>query len=71
MHEAKEFWIKSKCTEIENNLMRHNSNEAYRVVNDLTTERKGKVSTLHDKKGNFLTECDAIMSRWTEYCTEA
>ena len=38
MQEAKK-WIKSTCSEIENNLMRINSIKAYRVGKDLTTER--------------------------------
>ena len=37
--------------------MRHNSKYAYIVVKDLTAE-KGKVSTIQDKKGNYLTEED-------------
>ena len=36
--------------------MRHNSKEAYRVIKDLTTESKGKVSTIQYKKSNCLTE---------------
>ena len=67
--EANGFWMKSKCFETEKNLMRPNNKEAYRVVKNLTTERKGKVSTIQDQKGNCLIEKDAIMSRWIEYCT--
>ena len=37
-----------------NNIMRHNSKEAYRIIKDLTTEGKGKVSTTQDKKGNYI-----------------
>ena len=59
MQEANEFWIKSKCSEIETNSRRHNSKEAYGVANDLTTERKGKVNTIQDKKGNCIIEEDA------------
>ena len=67
MQETKEFSIKSKCSEIENDLMRHNSKEAYRVV---ITERKEKVNIIHGKKWNCLIEEDVIMNRWTAYCTE-
>ena len=68
MKAAKEQWIDDKCTAIEDNLTRHNSKEAYKVVKDLTTDRKSKVSTIQDKRGNCLTEEDKIMKRWTEYC---
>ena len=70
MKAAKEQWIDDKCTAIEDNLTRHNSKEAYKVVKDLTTDRKSNVSTIQDKRGNCLTEEDKIMKRWTEYCTE-
>ena len=39
MQDAKEHWMTNKCSEIENNLMRHNSKEAYKVIKDLTAER--------------------------------
>ena len=42
--------------------MRHNNKEDCRVVNDLTTERKGKVSIIQNKKGNCLIEEDTLMS---------
>ena len=58
MKAAKEQWIDDKCTAIEDNLTRHNSKEAYKVVKDLTTDRKSKVSTIQDKRGNCLTEED-------------
>ena len=70
MKAAKEQWIDDKCTAIEDNLTKHNSKEAYKVVKYLTTDRKSKVSTIQDKRGNCLTEEDKIMKRWTEYCTE-
>ena len=44
MKAAKEQWIDDKCTAIEDNLTRHNSKEAYKVVKDLTTDRKRKKS---------------------------
>ena len=52
MQETKKLSIKNKCSEIENNIVRHNRKDAYNVVNDLTTEEKGKISTIQDKKGN-------------------
>ena len=61
MKAAKEQWIDDKCTAIEDNLTRHNSKEAYKVVKDLTTDRKSKVSTIQDKRGNCLTEEDKLM----------
>ena len=38
---------KNKCSEIENSLMRHYSEEAY----ELSTERKENVSTIQIRKG--------------------
>ena len=38
--------------DIEDNLTKHNSKEAYKVVKDLTTDRKSNGSTIQDKRGN-------------------
>ena len=71
MKKADESWIRKQCSEIEENLRKNNSKRAYQlVVNDLTTVKQGKVTTVQDRSGKCLTEERQILNRWTEYCPE-
>ena len=63
---AKETWIQGQCQEVEACL----SKKAYQLVKDLTTEKQGKSTTIKDKSGKCLTEENAILNRWTEYCSD-
>ena len=56
MKKAKENWIGVRCSEIEENLRKNNSEGAYQLVKDLTTVKKGKASTLQDCSGKYLTK---------------
>ena len=67
---AKEDWIGAQCEEIESCLNKNNSNRAYQLVKDLTSEKQGRPSTIQDKSGKCLTEEKEILSRLTEYCSE-
>ena len=69
MKKAKEDWIGAQCEEIET-CLNDNSNRAYQLVKDLTSEKQGRSSTIQDKSGKCLTEEKEILSRWTEYCSE-
>ena len=48
----------------------NNSNRAYQVEKDLTSEKKGRSSTIQGRSGKFVTEEQEILSRWTVYCSE-
>ena len=37
---------------------------------DLTTVKQGKVTTIQDCSGKYLTEERQILNRWTEYCSK-
>ena len=67
---AKEDWIGAQCEEIETFLNKNNSERAYPLVKDLTSEKQGRSSTIQDKSVKCLTEEKEILSRWTEYCSE-
>ena len=67
---AKEDWIGAQCEEIETCLNKNNSKRAYQLVQDLTSEKQGRSSTIQDKSGKCLTEEKEILSRWTEYCSK-
>ena len=67
---AKEDWIGAQCEKIETCLNKNNNKRAYQLVKDLTSEKQGGSSTIHDKSGKCLTEEKEILSRWTEYCSE-
>ena len=41
-----------------------------KFVNDLTKSKQARVNTIQDKAGNCLTEEDAVLKRWTEYCSD-
>ena len=70
MKKAKEGWIGVQCEEIETCLIKKNSNRAYQLVKDLTSEKQGRSSTNQDRSGKCLTEGQDILSRWTDYCSE-
>ena len=50
-------------------LRKNNSQKAYQLVKDLTTEKQSKSTTIQDESGKCLTEENEIHNRWTEYCT--
>ena len=70
MKKAKENWIGEQCSEIEENLRKNNRKRAYQLVNDLTTVKQGKATTVQDSSGKCLTGEREILNRWAEYCTE-
>ena len=55
MKKAKENWIE-QCSEIEENLKKHNSKREYQLVKDLTTVKQGKAATVQGRSGKCLTE---------------
>ena len=67
---AKETWTQDQCQQAEACLRNNKSKKAYQLVKDLTTEKLGKSTTIQDKSGKCLTEENAILNRWTEYCSE-
>ena len=56
MQKAKENWIGEHCSEIEDNLRKNNSKRAYQLVEDLTTVKRGKATTVYFHPGKCLTE---------------
>ena len=70
MKKAKENWVGEEGIEIEGNLKRNNSKRAYQLVNDLTTVKQGKATTIQDRSEKCLTDERQILNRWTEYCSE-
>ena len=67
---SKENWIEAQCEEIETCLNKNNSKTAYQLVKNLTSEKQGRSTIIHDKSGKCLTEKQESLSRWTEYCSE-
>ena len=65
---AKEDWIGAQCETIETCLIKKQQQKAYQLVQDLTSEKQGRSSTIQDKSGKCLIEEKEIVSRWTEYC---
>ena len=52
MKMAKETWIQGQCQEVEACPRKNNSEKAYQLVKDLTTEKQGKTTTIKDKSGS-------------------
>ena len=46
MKMAKETWIQGQCHEVETCLRKNNSEKAYQLVKDMTTEKQGKSTTI-------------------------
>ena len=67
---TKENWIGEQRSEIEENLRKNNIKRAYQLVQDLTTVKQGKTTTVQDRSGKCLTEERQILNQWTEYCSE-
>ena len=53
---ANEYWIGAQCEEIETRLHKKQQQTAYQLVKDLTSDKKGRSSTIQDKSGKCLTE---------------
>ena len=51
MKKAKEAWIDQQCNEIQENLDKNNTKKAFQIVTDLTTEKKGRPSSIQSKSG--------------------
>ena len=67
---ANEDWISSRCEEIETCVNKNNSNRAYQLEKDLTSEKQGRSSTIQGRSGKCVTEEQEILSRWTENCSD-
>ena len=56
MEKANENWIGEQCSEIEENLRKHNSKREYQLVKELTTVKQGKATTVQDSSGKCITK---------------
>ena len=56
MKKAKENLTGEQCSEIYESLSKSNSKEAYHLVNDLTTVKQGKGTTVQNSSAKCLTE---------------
>ena len=70
MKRAKEDLIGELCENIEDSLKKNNSKGAYHLVNNLTSTKQERTTTIQDKSGTCLTENEDVLKRWTEYCSE-
>ena len=61
MKKTEENWIE-QCSEIEENLKKHNSKREYQLVKDLTTVKQGKATTVQDCSGKCFTEEQEILN---------
>jgi exonuclease III len=70
MKEAKEEWIEEQCDSIDKEMTTGSSKQAYSTLKTLTKTSQPKASVIADADGNLLTESAAVLSRWTEYCSD-
>ena len=56
MKKAKEDWIGAQCEQIKTCLNKNNSRRAYQLVEDLTSEKQVRSTTIQEKSGKCLTE---------------
>ena len=54
---------REQCSEIEENLRKHNSKRVYQLVKDLITVKQGKATTVKYRSGKYLTEERQILNR--------
>ena len=52
-----------QCEEIATCLNKNNSNRAYQLEKDLTSEKQGRSSTIQDRSGKCVTVEQEILSR--------
>ena len=62
--------IQTAAQTYDQNLRKNNSKRAYQLVEDLTTVKQRKATTVKDRSGKCLTEERQILNQWTEYCSE-
>ena len=70
MKKAQENGIEEQCQNIDDCPKKNNSKKAYKLVQDLTSTKQGRTTTIQDKGGTYLTGNEDILKRWTEYCIE-
>ena len=58
MEKANENWIGEQCSEIEENLRKHNSKREYQLVKELTTVKQGKLLLSKIVQENASQESD-------------
>ena len=46
------------------------SKATYETLKTLTRTQQNRTSVIEDKKGELLTDDEAVLNRWTEYCQE-
>ena len=59
---ANENCIGEQCSEIEENLRNNKSQRAYTLVNDFSTVKQGKATTVQDHSGKSLPEEQEILN---------
>ena len=70
MREAKEQWISDQCDHIDAGMRSGNSKAAFDTLKRMTKPHQNRSTGIEDKNGNLLTEEQAIIKRWTEYCKD-
>ena len=63
MKKAKMDWIEEQCQDIEDSMNKNNSKKTYQLMNDLTSTKQGRTTTIQDKDGKCLTEEQDILKR--------
>ena len=70
MLKTKKDWISDQCNDIGQKLEANNAKKAYQVVKGLTSNKQGRLNTIHDKNRKCLTKSKNILNRWTEYTAD-
>ena len=70
MKTAEDKWMNEQCEKIEREFNKGNSKEAYKTISQITKTEQPRTSVIEDKDGHILTENEAVLNRWTEYCKD-
>lgn len=66
----KKHFIETICKEIENHRVDNEPRDLFKKVKYLSQSLQPRYLPVKDKSGKTLTDTDAILDRWREYCTE-
>ena len=69
MKNAKEIWIQSQCTSINEDMSKGRANKkAYQTLKILTKSTRRKTMIILDNNNKPVAENTALLKTWTEYC---
>jgi len=66
-HKKKKEYLPAKIDELETNSKIKNIRDLYRGINDFQKGYHPRINILKDEKGDMVTDCHSILTRWKNH----